>query len=397
MRRTSAVLLVALLGSLAVSDAAAIPAWARKYNMNCSGCHYPAPPRLNATGIRFRWAGYRMPEEIGEGVTVAQIANYISAQGQVVFSVESQEGQDAVTGVEADEATLFYGGPFGRNFLGWFEFEREVEDGEAEFGLASQVGGVWGRETSYRGFKAGMGHWLADVGIAGFDRAIGFTRPLPLAEPLTGAVPFAFAGDRPGAEIFWATGRNRLSAIVLDAIPGVFGDVTARKDFAITNQLILDGRGGGLMLAGYFGSVLGVVDDTAVAATRSNYWRLAVSASRIVGHLELLGGLVVARDNDLPVGGASPFTDAQLRGSGYWLSGQYFLSSSGLALFGRYEFADPNTSAADDALRRYVVGGVLPLTLPEYLRATVEYSLRRPQAAAEPRSSALAAGLRMAF
>lgn len=26
-----------------------IPAWARKYNMNCSGCHYPAAPRLNAT------------------------------------------------------------------------------------------------------------------------------------------------------------------------------------------------------------------------------------------------------------------------------------------------------------------------------------------------------------
>ncbi len=40
---------------------ALIPAWARKYNMNCSGCHYPAPPRLNATGQRFKWAGYRMP------------------------------------------------------------------------------------------------------------------------------------------------------------------------------------------------------------------------------------------------------------------------------------------------------------------------------------------------
>src|SRR6266540_7090048 len=55
--------------SLAASHAL-IPAWARKYNMNCSGCHYPAAPRLNATGIKFRWAGYRMPDAIGENVDV---------------------------------------------------------------------------------------------------------------------------------------------------------------------------------------------------------------------------------------------------------------------------------------------------------------------------------------
>ena len=47
-----------------------IPAWARKYNMNCSGCHYPAPPRLNATGMRFKWAGYRMEDDFNETVSV---------------------------------------------------------------------------------------------------------------------------------------------------------------------------------------------------------------------------------------------------------------------------------------------------------------------------------------
>ena len=44
------------------SDAHAIPAWARKYNMNCSGCHYPVVPQLNGDGLAFKWAGYRRPE-----------------------------------------------------------------------------------------------------------------------------------------------------------------------------------------------------------------------------------------------------------------------------------------------------------------------------------------------
>src|SRR6266545_6772124 len=67
---------------------ALIPAWARKYNMNCSGCHYPAPPRLNATGQRFKWAGYRMPEEVGEQVDVERIQNYLAAAGEVTYEYE---------------------------------------------------------------------------------------------------------------------------------------------------------------------------------------------------------------------------------------------------------------------------------------------------------------------
>ena len=61
MRALSLLLLVGLLSGASASKASALPAWARRYNVNCSHCHAPAVPRLNATGIRFRWAGYRMP------------------------------------------------------------------------------------------------------------------------------------------------------------------------------------------------------------------------------------------------------------------------------------------------------------------------------------------------
>src|SRR5713101_5771652 len=61
---------------------ALIPAWARKYNMNCSGCHYPAAPRLNANGMRFKWAGYRMPDEFDESQSVEKVQNYLSVRGR---------------------------------------------------------------------------------------------------------------------------------------------------------------------------------------------------------------------------------------------------------------------------------------------------------------------------
>src|SRR5262245_6391728 len=76
---------------------ALIPAWARKYNMNCSGCHYPAPPRLNATGQRFKWAGYRMPEDFGEKVDVEKVQNYLAAGAEASYEYEKTSGQPTTT------------------------------------------------------------------------------------------------------------------------------------------------------------------------------------------------------------------------------------------------------------------------------------------------------------
>ena len=50
MYSTHRLLLLLLLVPLLPQSLPAIPAWARRYNMNCSGCHYPAVPRLNEIG-----------------------------------------------------------------------------------------------------------------------------------------------------------------------------------------------------------------------------------------------------------------------------------------------------------------------------------------------------------
>ena len=60
-------------------------------------------------------------------------------------------------------------------------------------------------------------------------------------------------------------------------------------------------------------------------------------------------------------------------------SWQYFMPDVPLVLFGRFEHVDPNTSQANDAVSFFDLGTVLPINLPQYLRATVEYRLTSPQ------------------
>jgi hypothetical protein len=55
--------LAAALPALFPSSALALPAWSRKYDVPCATCHYPAPPRLNVYGQKFRQAQYRLPDE----------------------------------------------------------------------------------------------------------------------------------------------------------------------------------------------------------------------------------------------------------------------------------------------------------------------------------------------
>ncbi len=387
-------LAVALLASLPV-PARAIPAWARKYNMNCSGCHYPAPPRLNAQGLRFRWAGYRMPDEMGEPVNVSQLANYISANGRVAWTYEKTAGAPTTgNGVALDGVALWYAGALGRSYSAFVEWEREAAD---NLGVIVQVGGVWGHEQSYGGFRVGQMHALFEAGIAGFDRTVGLSDPLPVG-PVTAGVPFNFGEHQLGAEGFYVIGRDRLSVMVLNGVTAQ-GEMAesdrTQKDFVLTNQLLLDRHGSGVYAAVYGGTVIGL--DPAAAAAASHFVRVAVSASKVFGNVEVLGGLVYGRDSDLPTGAGLPFPTARINGTGYWVSGQYALGGNGGALFGRYEFVDPNRDVAADGVRRYVFGGVLPLTLPQYLRATAEVSRDQPQASGQPATTRAAAGFTLTF
>lgn len=353
--------------------ARAIPAWARKYNMNCSGCHYPVVPRLNAEGLAFKWAGYRMPDEIGTKVEVQKIENYLAARGIVRYSYSKPRGESADTNAfHLPNASLFAAGPFGANYAGYLEFERE-EEGSVD--LVGQVAGVWGREDAFGGVRFVRGHLLVGGAVAGLDRPVGIAEFGPLATPTTLAVPFALAGDQTGLEASWVLRkRNRTSVGVVNGV--LAGEemetgLSTKKDAFVTNQFIWDDLGGGLTAAAYLGRVEGLSEDEPDATSR--YYRLVASANRYFGPVELGTGIVYGRDQDLPLGGTSPFVASRMSGTAYWFSGSYTLPRRYWTVYSRYERLDPDRDARDQTLHRLVVGSALPVTLPEYLRLGVEY------------------------
>lgn len=383
---------IAAYASAATARATAtIPAWARKYNVNCSHCHYPAPPRLNATGLRFRWAGYRMPDEMNEAAEVDKVQNYLAASLETAYEYEKESGAEAVSGFTTPAVGVWYGGPFGKNFGGFLGLEFGP-DNETE--RTGQVTAVWGKQQSYLGLRGGLMKNFVEWGVAGFDRNLGIEAPTPVDGPLTGSVPFALGQSALGLEGFFVHGSNRLSAQVLNGVTAT-GDVAATdadidKDVLVTDQYLLDDAGSGIQGMGYYGSIVGL-DPASDPGLTSHFVRLGVSANKIWSNVQLIGALVYGKDTKLPA--AAP----DQKGMGFWVEGQYtFPKKSNFTLYGRFEFLDPNTSTSNDANRRYLVGAMLPVTLPQYMRATVEYHLDQPQGGA-PKTNAFAAQVLLFF
>ena len=373
-----------------------IPAWARKYNMNCSGCHYPAPPRLNATGMRFKWAGYRMPEEIGEKIDVDRVQNYVAGHGVIQYEWTKTKGEPSTGAFAVPEVGLFYAGPVGRNFSGFFEFER-IDDGTTD--LVAHVSGIWGKEHSYGGFRVGQMHAINEWGVAGLDRAISINDIAPLGT-ITEAIPFSFDMGL-GAEAFYVSGSNklsnRLSFEVTNGIDlegsGAPGGPGPSKDVAVIEQLLYDSAGSGIEAVGYYGTLKGI-DTISAPGLNSHFWRFAFTANKLYKDWELLGGVVYGKDFDLPA--ALAFPNNENKGVGYWFSGQYYVRRTPLVLFGRYEFVDPNTDVSNDGVRHFVAGAVVPINLPQYLRWTLEYRLDSPQGGL-PKTNDLATELQLNF
>jgi hypothetical protein len=385
---------IAILLSVAAPDAGAIPAWARKHNVACSNCHYPMPPRLNQAGLQFRWAGYRLPGEIGKSVEVAQISNYLAARGRVQYVYEQDAGEaPRESAFRLADASLFYGGPFGSRHAGFFEIEHS-NDG---FGLIVNVLGAWGSPRAYAGFRVGQMRWGPQAGLAGLDRPAGITTPGPISRPLTGGIPFAFPSSQLGAEVFFVARGNRVSVAMLNGVDssgGSFGkDADTWKDVVVIDQLLFDDAGSGVILVSYTGTVRGIVPGL---PGESHFTRLVASANKIVGNLEAMAGVVYGRDWDVPMAIPGGVLLGANTGLGYWFSGQFFPQRK-VAVYGRYERMDPNTDLAGDAAARVVGGAAMPLGVPQYFKLAAEYWVDLPDGAGRPDTHRIALELMLAF
>ena len=155
-----------LAACLCGRGASAMPMFARRYGVPCSTCH-TSPPRLNETGYRFRAAGFRMPEEIGQKPDdqSRKITNHIGFRLQPRFlvtrtSAGGRTETDHDVNLFAAEGYFWYG-PISRYFSSslkvtvWPEESNETE-------LTERIEGAlrfdYGNADKFIDIRAGVPH-----------------------------------------------------------------------------------------------------------------------------------------------------------------------------------------------------------------------------------------------
>lgn len=283
-----------------------IPAFARRLNVSCNYCHTTIP-RLNATGYRFRAAGFRMPEDIGKAETAKfELGNYFSARIQPRFDVQvtNQPNGAAVANLVAGrpgprtttvspsfmEATLYpLSGGWGKYYGSLVELSVSPEDFfEVENAYVRFVGG-----NENRFFTSRVGVFHPWEGIGASDRPFSNARTLfqTVVQSSGGrAVPYVYQPwglDEVGAEVGGEFNNLSLRAAVLggvfmrwegeanafiafpsqtgpwkganQAVPGLgkpFDYVDHNKpDFSANVTYTLHEEGGGISLLYYHGNI----------------------------------------------------------------------------------------------------------------------------------------------
>jgi len=357
-----------------VSDAHAIPAWARKYDQPCQMCHYPAVPRLNTFGHKFRQAGFRTPDEINQDIKVENVSNYLSVRGRgryVLNNFESSSNKD-ISDFRWNDTTLFYAGPAGRNFSGFAEFEWEAED---TIGLVASISGLWGSKDHFTTLRVGQFHTLSRVGFGGFDRPTGISTPSIRSANLTKDVKFTLGADQRGFEVahaYQSTLFPERSRIILQITNGVNtagsgteNDNDTQKDYTLAFEQILDNRASGFTLIYYSGIYTG-------AADRFWFQRYGGTASWVLpSGLEFQGGYIRSTDD--------PNISDKVNANALYLELEQYLASLELTGLVRYDIIDPDDTAGDDRTTILTAGAVR--SMQEWLKVSVEGSANSKQAA----------------
>jgi len=127
MRQRLAMLAVILAAVAGAAPAGAVPAFERRYQVECHFCH-DGYPKLNAIGQRFKERGFRMEREDGFDVArwVEQVPLSLRAQGTLSL-VEG--GEDRAQGFFKGVST----GNLGARFSYWIDDAFVVQEGDDSF------------------------------------------------------------------------------------------------------------------------------------------------------------------------------------------------------------------------------------------------------------------------
>ena len=230
MRRRTAVVLLTLIGAAAAQPAAAIPAFARRYQVGCFHCH-DGYPKLSTFGQKFKERGFRMEQEdaFDLGKWIRTVPLIVRAEARRDF-VQDAEGVSSgiLKGISA--ANL------GQRFSYWVDDSLAITEGGDTF-THLEPNNAWARFEILKEGKlyAKAGRMELDIPFTQVRTPHLFTYPvyalgaLSAAENMGANQDAVELGGGLPRDVRWSVAVARVRALGADEASGASVFLRARK------------------------------------------------------------------------------------------------------------------------------------------------------------------------
>ncbi len=405
--RPTRILAAVLIGFVAAvtlyGTAFNMPMFTRKYELECGSCH-AVVPKLTEMGMKFRAAGFRMPDDIGQP---DQEVNNVSTQMSTRLQARYDGSRTDNAGVKSDKSQFtfhevtFYPltGAFAKNYSSLFELSIGPEE-PVEIENA-YVRGDWKASEGFVSARAGIFHPFEGFGAS--DRPVALDRPLFQTTSAnfnqkTFFTPWGF--DEAGVELGYNYDRTMLRATLFNGLTydpnehiahpaqtgaggNAFAKDPARPDFhnvdvQVFLTQILKANGGGVSLFYYKGALALPVDNDPSSGLfwKNAFDRYAAYASYpIVDRLILLAGAQQGKDETY-TSAAGFGVDSKSKG----IFGEADVDlTQNWWLAGRYETFDPSDQRANNSINALTLAINKPFNnglqfISQYRRTTTDLS-----------------------
>jgi hypothetical protein len=362
------------LGLVAARPADAIPAWTRKYGMDCSSCHV-AGFKLNRLGQNFLRAGHTMADDAG---AKNDVSTHVSVAQKSRFNWSTTEVNDVTTAktnsFEQHALSLYMGGPLQKEFSYFAELYWHENSGNTsgasdlnDYGrskLADAYLQYLNRQSDESWTSVRFGQFSPYLlHLHGVGARLSQDRPYVINSGTVGDNPYKAFQRQYGLEVSQYV-RNLYAAVGL--MNGTGGklfnrvDNDLKKDVYGTVDYSLDEAGSMLGLYGYLGHYPLAVDKPTAYVGYDDFNQLGV-----LGNYSRKEGAVVAslysgkneftRVNDL----AAPFDSlaaVDQKSLGYYAELQVYALHPRLQPYFRWDFWDVNTDVDDNEVSGPLVG-----------------------------------------
>lgn len=328
-----------VFGALALSlPSAAVPMWARRYNVDCSTCHNWPALQLTATGLDFLRRGHRLKGDGFDKDWTHLVAAHVEWEYDAASGTTNQ--------LESPELHIHAGGAFTESFSGYVNANVN-NDLEAAY---LQYTKEWG-DTDYFTVRGGR---LSPTLLRNYGDGLeaGASDPLILSSTTLDANPFTPDRENNGVDVGGRLGMlfTQLGILDGDDVAGQ-ASVGNHKDFYASLEVNPDGVSGIGLYYHHGGYNLG--DPASPPQLDDSYYRAGVFANYAQPLFRVAGAYLYGTDN---VATITP--DRKIRG---WYAQVNGYPSDWVTLFVRYDETTTQDETGQVRTRQGTVGATFKL------------------------------------